>query len=293
MKWIREPLVHFLALGSGLFLLFALFGGPNQSRSDQIVVPSNQVALLAEGFRRTWQRPPSTTELAGLVEDHIREEIYYREALKMGLDSNDTIVRRRMRQKMEFFTDDLVAAVEPTQEDLRTYLTKHEEAFRVAPRLTLDHIYFNFDRRGEAALDDARQLRDRLGGAESDIDLTSLGDPLPLPTTYTDAYLGELASRFGSAFADRLMELPVGTWEGPIESGFGLHLILIADRKPGEVPPFEEVRQAVEREWRSAARTEVKESFYQGLRSQYSIVVESLGGEQGNEDAGSVKRSGR
>ncbi len=285
MKWIREPLVHFLALGALLFLLFAVFGGPGQGRSDHIVVASNQVALLADGFRRTWQRPPTTAELAGLVEDHIREEIYYREALEMGLDSNDTIVRRRMRQKMEFFTDDLLAPIEPTEEELRTYLREHEDFFRVAPRMTLEHVYFNVDRRGETALDDAKQLRARLRSAPSDLDLDELGDRLPLPTTYTDASLGELSSRFGTRFADSLMELPVGTWEGPIESGFGLHLVLIEDRKPAEVPALEVVRQAVEREWRSAARSEAKEAFFESLRSQYSIVVEPLGATEGEDDA--------
>ena len=285
MKWLREPLVHFLALGAALFLLFAVFGAPGQGRSDRIVVPSNQVALLADGFRRTWQRPPTAAELAGLVEDHIREEIYYREALKMGLDSNDTIVRRRMRQKMEFFTDDLLALVQPSEEDLRDYLSGHEEAFRIEPRMTLAHVYFNLDQRGEGGLDDAKQLRTRLRSAQSDVDLTQLGDPLPLPTTYRDVSLSELAGRFGSVFADRLMGLPVGTWEGPIESGFGLHLVLIENRKPGRIPSLEAVRQAVEREWRSAARSEAKEAFFESLRSQYSIVVEPLGATEGEDDA--------
>ena len=148
MKLLREPLVHFLVLGAGLFLLFGLVGDSNVAPADRIVVSSGRVAQLTQIFTRTWQRPPTEQELAGLIEDHVREEVYYREALAMGLDRDDTIVRRRMRQKLEFVTDDLVAAVTPTEEQLETYLRENPEAFRVPTRLSFQQIYFNRDRRG-------------------------------------------------------------------------------------------------------------------------------------------------
>lgn len=162
MNWLREPLVHFLALGAALFLLYARWGGSGERRDDRIMVSTAQVGLLAEGFERTWQRPPTVRELRGLIDDFVQEEIYYREALAMGLDREDTIVRRRMRQKLEFFAEDLAEAGEPTGEELRVYLAEHPERFRVTGLVTFEHIYFNRDRRGEAEEEDARRLLARL-----------------------------------------------------------------------------------------------------------------------------------
>ena len=273
MKLLREPLIHFLALGAGLFLLFALVGGSDDDRTDRITVSTGQIELLAEGFARTWQRPPTPQELSGLVDDHIREEIYYREAMAMGLDRNDTIVRRRMRQKLEFFTDDMLAAVEPSDEELEAYLAENQERFRVAGRISFEHIYFNADRRGDAAAGDAERLRVRLAAAP-ELETEQFGDGLPLPRKYADAPADKVGSRFGSVFAEQLADVSVGEWAGPIESGFGLHLVFVRDRQPGRVPDFDEIRVVVEREWRAERRVEAKEMFYQGLRERYEVIVE-------------------
>lgn len=276
MRWLREPLVHFLALGAGLFLLFALVGGSDEDRTDRIEVPAAQVELLAEGFVRTWQRPPSPQEIRELVDDHIRDEIYYREALAMGLDRDDVIIRRRMRQKLEFFTDDMLAAVEPGEDVLRSYLAENETKFLVAGTLSFEHIYFNSDQRGEAAVDDAEGLRTRLEAAGSELETEELGDRLPLPRKYSDAPTDKLATRLGSAFVEQLVDLPVGEWSGPVESGFGLHLVFVRARQPGEVPAFEAVREVVEREWRAEEREKAKEAFYLSLRERYEVIVEEV-----------------
>ena len=129
--FLREPLAHFFVLGAGIFLLAALVGESDESRPDQIVVSAGQIDRLVETWQRTWQRPPTQAELEGLVEDHIREEILYREAIAMGLDRDDTIIRRRLRQKMEFLPQDLVEQVEPTNAELLTYLRENADAFQV------------------------------------------------------------------------------------------------------------------------------------------------------------------
>jgi hypothetical protein len=273
-KWLREPLVHFLALGALLFLLFALLGDAGGGREDRVVVSAAQVELLAQGFARTWQRPPSPEELDGLVEEYVREEIYYREALTMGLDRDDTIVRRRMQQKLEFFADDLVAGVDPSEEDLQAFLTENPETFSMAGRVTFQHVYFNRDERGQDAIEDARRLRERLAVGEEDADLESLGDRLPLPRRYREAPTDKVAGRFGSIFVEQLSDLPIGEWAGPVESGYGLHLVRIESREAGRVPELEEVRDAVDREWRAARRVEAKEAFYRGLRERYEVVIE-------------------
>ena len=277
MRWLREPLVHFLALGVGLFLLFALVGGSDGDRTDRIEVSAAQVELLAEGFARTWQRPPSPQELRGLIDEHVRDEIYYREALAMGLDRDDTIIRRRMRQKLEFFTDDMLAAVEPDEDVLRDYLAENQAKFLVAGTVSFEHIYFNSDQRGDAAAGDAERLRNRLEAGDSELGIEKLGDRLPLPRKYSSEPTDRVGARFGSRFAEQLAGLPVGEWAGPIESGFGLHLVLVQERQPGEVPAFEEIRETVEREWRAEEREKAKEAFFEALRERYEVIVGGAG----------------
>ena len=279
MKWLREPLVHFLALGVGLFGLFALVGGSEDVAADRIVVSAARVDLLAGDFARVRQRPPTSAELAGLIEDHVREEIYYREAVAMGLDRDDTIVRRRLRRKLEFFTEDSSGAAEPSGEELRAYLAAHPERFRVGSRVTFEHIYFNRDRRGEAAAtSDARGVLERLGAGAEEMDVGELGDRLALPRKYTGVAIDRVARRFGSDFVERLAELPVGRWAGPIESGYGLHLVRIHERQAGEMPDFESAREAVEREWRAVRKQEAGEEFYRQLRARYEVIVEEPAG---------------
>jgi hypothetical protein len=263
-----------MVLGAGLFLLFGMVGDSDDAPTDRIVVSAGQVAQLTEAFTRTWQRPPTGEELEGLIEDHIREEVYYREAMAMGLDRDDIIVRRRMRQKLEFVTDDLVATVDPTEEQLETYFGEHADAFRVPSRLSFRQIYFNRDRRGEQAAPEAESLLARLNGANSAVDTAAFGDSLMLPADYDLISEVEVAHRFGSEFATVLAELPVGRWSGPVESGFGIHLVLIRERQPGSLPALAEIRDAVEREWRNVRRQEATEGFYQHLRERYDISIE-------------------
>jgi hypothetical protein len=252
---------------------------------SSIVVSAGKVAQLKEIFTRTWQRPPTEEELDGLIEDHIREEVYYREALAMGLDRDDTIVRRRLRQKLEFFTGDLVAAVDPTEEQLANYLDEHADAFRLPSRVSFQQIYFNRDRRGAQATRDAESLLARLNEASSHVDTTTVGDELMLPGEYDLIPEPEVARLLGSEFAAALAGLPVGGWSGPVESGFGLHLVLIHERQSESFPALAEVRQAVEREWRNVRRKETTESFYGGLRERYEVSVERLEADDSDKDA--------
>jgi hypothetical protein len=284
MRLLREPLVHFLLLGAALFLLFAMVGDSDGAPTDRIVISNGRIEQLTEIFMRTWQRPPTEEELAGLIENHIRDEVYYREALAMGLDRDDTIVRRRLRQKLEFLTDDLVTAVDPTPEELETYFDEYADAFRLPARVSFQQIYFNPDRRGEQTVADAESLLARLAAADSVVDPAALGDPLLLPGDLTLASEAEVAQRFGRDFAVAVAELPVGRWSGPVESGFGQHLVLIGQRQPGSLPPLVEVRESVEREWRNARHEEATETFYGRLRERYDISIEypaTLEGDEG------------
>jgi len=276
-SWIREPLVLFLALGALMFLLFGLFGTPDTGATDRIVVTEPQIEFLVQAFGKTWQRPPTEQELSALVDDYVREEIYYREALAMGLDREDTIIRRRLRQKLEFLTDDISAMREPTEEELQAYLEANPEAFRVPARLSFEQIYLNPDTRGESIEANAKELLESLRRPDSDLEaaeLERLGDPIMLPTFVGMATEPAIDRRFGAGFASLLVDFKVGEWDGPVESGFGAHLVRVRERHEGESPPLAEVRDAVEREWRNIQRTAASDTFYAGLRERYTIEVE-------------------
>ena len=273
-RLLSEPLLHFLVLGAALFLLFRLVGDRAGERPDEIVVSAGQIDHLVEVWTKTWLRPPTSVELQGLIDDHIMEEILYREALALGLDRDDVIIRRRLRQKMEFLVDDFAETVEPTDEELEAFLRDNSESFVVDARLTYRQIYINQDSRGETAYEDAERLLAELTAGGALVSAHELGDPLPLPEGYTASPQAEVASLFGREFAEALLELETGRWTGPVQSGYGLHLVRIDERTPGRMPELAEVRDVVEREWFAARRAEAKSALYERLRERYTITVE-------------------
>ena len=274
MKLLHEPLVHFLLLGAILFGGFALVGDRGSARTGQIVVTPGHLEHLTVSFTRTWQRSPTAQELAGLLDDYIREEVLYREAVAMGLDRDDTIVRRRLRQKLEFLTEETAETAPPTEADLQVFLQQHLDTFRVEPRLAFQHVYLSRSRRGDAIDAEARQLLAQLTEGDAATDTAALGDPFLLPPAFALSSRSEIARLFGNEFATQLQHLEPGHWAGPIESGYGLHLVYIRARVDGRVPALAEVREAVQREWFAARRKAVNEQFYQRLRARYTVVVE-------------------
>jgi hypothetical protein len=269
-----EPLVHFLLLGAGLFAIFHIAGDAS-NRTDPIVVSAGEVERLAANFTRLWTRPPSAEELSDLIDKAIREEVYYREAMAMSLDRNDEIIRRRLQQKLEFLSEDIGALGEPSEADLRKYLAAHTDRFRTDARLTFRQVYVARERRGAGgAAGAARDVLAHLREAGPDADLRNFGDRLSLPSTYENVSSRDVARDFGRPFAEKVLTLPLGSWEGPVGSGYGLHLVLVTDRTAGVLPPFSEVKPAVEREWQAERRREANESFYRKLRAKYTVSVE-------------------
>ena len=272
MKVLRDPLFHFLLLGAGLFALFELIGGSTSDRTDEIVITPGLTRHIAEVWQKTWQRPPTPEELELLIEEHVKEEVFVREALAMELDRDDTIVRRRLRQKLEFLLDDLADAAEPADDELRQYFTEHSNEFRVPAPVKFRHVFLDPGRRGDRAPNDAMDLLERLRGESVEADISNYGDPLLLESDVELAPIDEVARRFGGEFAGRLSELPVGRWAGPVESGYGLHLVYIRERIDGELPGFQTVRDAVRREFEFERRQRSSEAIYDQLRKKYSVV---------------------
>jgi hypothetical protein len=268
--WLREPLFHFLLAGGLLFVFYTAFGERADERADRVVVDEDRVAALTERFERAWMRPPTAEELRDLVEDHVTEEILYREAIALGLDRDDPVVRRRMRQKMEFLATDL-APDEPTEVELEAFLEAHPERFERPGRTTFVQVFLDPERSDEPVDARAARLLERLRGGRADA--AELGDPILLPATLADATSREIASRFGDAFAAALDEAPVANWSGPIRSSYGFHLVRVETRTPPRRPALDEVREAVEREVRSARRTDERARFHRSIREGYEVVL--------------------
>ena len=260
-RLLAEPLLHFLLIGALLFALFAYVGTEEGARDDRIVVSAGMVEHLSALFERTWNRPPTRQELEGLIDDHVREEAAYREGMGLGLDLDDAIIRRRIRQKMDFIAEDLATRVEPGDEELRSFLTEHADDFRIEGRFSFRHVFLNPETRGERLEEEARQLLGTLN-AEPRADASERGDRILLDHAYPAASRDEVAS------------LEAGSWQGPIRSGYGMHLVIVDERQAGRVPELDEVRGAVEVEWDNARQIEVVEAFYRELLGKFDVVIE-------------------
>jgi len=290
---LKEPLVHFLVLGVGLFVAYKLMPRSRGiSEPEKIVVSEGQIENLINSFQRAWQRPPSREELAGLVGDRVREEVYCREAMAMGLDKDDTIIRRRLRQKLEFVSEDIGVMAEPTEGQLDAYFRAHLDTFRVPERFTFSQVYLNPQKHGhgESMKRDAAQLLAELNLAGDKADPAAVGDAFLLDREFVAVPAGEIAKQFGEKFAVELTKLALGQWQGPIESGYGMHLILVRGRTEEHMPELAEVRAAVRREWENARRLEANETFYQNLLKHYTVAIESPASVKGQATLAEVRR---
>jgi len=267
---LREPLLHFVLLGAGLFLAYGWTGG-FASGGGGVVITQGRIAQLSAGFERMRQRPPDRAELDELIAEAIREEVYYREAKALRLDEEDTLVRRRLQQKLEFLSEGTAPVPEPTDAQLQAYLQGNVGNFRSEPRLSFRHVYFSSQREG-AGRDSAALLRRLQAGTAVDAD--TFGDPFLLARRFDQATSSELAQLFGEGFATALQDLPTGSWQGPVTSGFGVHLVRVETRDAGRVPSLTEVRDSVRREWMHDWRQRENARFYADLRKRYTVTVE-------------------
>jgi PPIC-type PPIASE domain len=266
-------LLQFLMLGAALFGLFHFVGHNKRETPAIIVVSSDRIANLADGFARTWQRQPSKEELQGLIDGYIRDEVFYREGRAAGLDRDDVIIRRRVRQKMEFFAEDIVG-LEPSEEQLTAYLRANSERFRAEDRFTFRQVFLSATRRASTIDRDGKQLATVLAGANVAVETTALGDPFLLGEEFHSMSQNDVASIFGDDFAERIFVMEPGRWQGPIASSFGRHFVFIRERTQGSIPLLDAVRETVRREWANAHRLEAQQKLYASLRDRYEIIVD-------------------
>ena len=273
-RLLREPLLHFLLIGAALFGLDAALrpAASGDHGSKQIQLGLGDLSQLSLAFQAQWRRPPTPEELSNLIEDRIREEILYREALAMGLDRDDSIVKRRMAQKMQFLAEDVAAAREPGPDELKAWYAAHRGEFAQPPRISFRHVYFSPDRRGERARADAAEALAKLAGQPQDSPLAA-ADPFPFQDYYGDRTTDLLARDFGPGFAQAVAKLAPGSWQGPIESGYGWHLVFVDSLVPGRIPDFEEIEPDVKTAWLTDQKEQAWGKAYDEMRAKYTVLL--------------------
>jgi parvulin-like peptidyl-prolyl cis-trans isomerase-like protein len=272
-RLLKEPLLHFLALAVAVFVAYGAFSRFEAGKPDEILITESRVDRLAAQFAAIWQRPPTSTELKNLIDDYVKEEIFVREALALGLDKDDTIIRRRLRLKMEFLNSAETTTLTPTDAELDKYLTANPDKFEIDPAYAFEQVLLGPDRHGDKINQDAASalqvLRTKLS-----IDPGELGDATLLPFKLELTSKASISQQFGPAFAGALDKIAPGQWSGPVESDFGLHLVRITEHRAGRVPALAEVRAIVEREWANDKRKALEEQRFAALLTRYRITLE-------------------
>lgn len=266
-RWLKEPLFHFLLIGALLFFSYSVFDDTDEYNDNRIVIKQSDLDVLYANFTRTWQRQPSEQEMSGLVEDWIREEIAYREALALGLEQEDAYIKRRLRMKMELILNDMSNLSPPTDQELAAFLEQNPEKFWREPRISFTQIFFQEKPTAEQAEHVLEQV------ADAGVNIAQLGDPIMLPEHVELSSSSLIDRQFGTGFASELERLTTGDWQGPVRSGFGFHLVRVHSKEAGSYPALEDVKPVVEREYIAQREDDIREEVYTRLRNKYEIVT--------------------
>jgi hypothetical protein len=265
---VSEPLAHFLVIGALMFAVYAVVSVRNRDPGT-IVVGPGQIDMMTAVFERTWQRAPTPDEVKGLIDDYVRDEVFYREGVAIGLDRDDPLIRRRMRQKVEFFAESMYGVPEPSDVALQAYLDAHSERFVSPVLVTFRQVYL-----GTAAGADTTRLLAQLNKRGDSDAAADMGRPTQLEARMNLASPTDIARAFGRKFAQALAASPVGAWGGPLASDYGLHLVRVSERVDGRTPMLGEVRELVKREWLRGEMAAANEKYYGGLRARYAVRIE-------------------
>jgi hypothetical protein len=272
-KWHKEPLLHFLIIGALVFVLFSIVNKEEDIVSgNKIIVSTAEIERLSNIWSKKWNRPPTETELKGLVDSYIKEEVYYREALALGLDQNDTILRRRLMQKMEFLSNDLAELNQPDEDALNKYFLENQEKYELPARVSFTHIYFSLDKRGAKVVEDAKSVLSGLNTLRA----PELGDSFMMQYDFVQETPFEVERLFGNDFAEQLFRSDINSWQGPIRSGYGLHLVRISEKIDSRMPELASVIDNVRTDLMFEQKKMMNEEIYKKFKERYEIVVEDM-----------------
>ena len=279
MKIIQNPITHIILFGFLLaVVLLIIFGIPtNKDDNRRIVISNSDIEQLWSTWKRTWQRDPTPAELRGQLQQYVREEVLYREALSRNYDRDDIVIRRSLVRKMDFLAEGQVEGRNLNDEEIKAYYNLRSERYRIPPKISFVHIYFNMDKRGDDIEPTINEALRRLGKFNpNDIDLSIYGDMFMLPSQFAKLTPREIQSQFGEIFANELLNLEPGKWHGPVQSGYGLHVVYISSRAASRIPDWTEVKSQIYNDMMIEEKIAAKEQFYTEILRQYQIVYENL-----------------
>jgi peptidyl-prolyl cis-trans isomerase C len=275
-RWSREPLVQFLLIGLALFVGYSVLHPKSEatSESNRIVLTPDDLLQMSVAWLAQGRPPPTPEQMQNLIELKVREEVLFREAMALGLDKDDTIVKRRLAQKMEFLVEGASTDNDPSTDTLRAWFKDNQERFALLPRVSFRHLYFSFDRHGERAREAAAKALEQITAQSGEAkDVAALGDPFMYQDYYGDRSFDDMAKLFGLNFARALVNIRPGSWQGPVESGYGWHLIFVDSSAPSRVPTFEEIEPDIKASWIADQRAQAKAKAYETMRARYQVVL--------------------
>jgi len=268
---LAEPMLHFVAIGIALFAAYGALA-PRDSSGRRIVVTQGVIDDLVTQHVAAKGREPSPTELSSLIESYVRDEILYREGVKLGLERDDIVVKRRVRQKIEIMAEEDAATGAPTDAELSAYLAANPARFVQPAVLTFEQVFLGESTSGSEVVQAAARTREAL---RKGADPEAVGKPTLLPHRLTRTPADLVAREFGAAFAAALETAPVGEWVGPIDSSFGAHDVRVSDRTPAVAPQLAAVRDQVVREWENERRQRARNDAYTKMRGEYQVTIEA------------------
>lgn len=282
---LHEPLVHFLLLGAALFAVYAYVSGTPASSGElttQIALTPQEVLELTTYHRQQTHRAPTPEEMNALVERLVQDEVLYREAMAMGIDKHDPVVKSHLAKKMRGMTEGFIDVPDPSASELQAWYVKNEDKFRVPARASFRQVFFAADRRGEKAKPDAAEALTKLAGQGKDSQLAAkLGDPANSSDHYDGVSPDELQKMYGPEFVSAISKAAKGSWQGPIQSSKGWHLVFVDSYDSGGAPDFKEIERAVKKAWELEQRQAAWRKAYEGMRSKYTVTLPEMPGGAG------------
>jgi peptidyl-prolyl cis-trans isomerase C len=275
-RWSREPLIHFLLIGLALFVGYSVLHPKSEatSESNRIVLTPDDLLQMNVAWLAQGRPPPTPAQMQNLIELKIREEVLFREAMALGLDKDDTIVKRRLAQKMEFLAEGAAIDNDPSTDTLKAWFKNNQQRFTLLPRVSFRHLYFSPDKRGERSQEAAAKALEQIAGQSGDSkDVAALGDLFMYQDYYGDRSFDDMAKLFGLNFARALANIKPGSWQGPVESGYGWHLIFADSSAPSRIPAFEEIESDIKAGWIADQRAQAKAKAYDAMRARYQVVL--------------------
>jgi peptidyl-prolyl cis-trans isomerase C len=275
-RWSREPLLQFVLIGLVLFAGYSILHPKSEalSESNRIVLTPDDLVQMSVTWLAQGRPQPTPEQMQNLIELKVREEVLSREAIALGLDKDDTIVKRRLAQKMEFLAEGAAVDNDPSADTLRAWFKDNQQRFALLPRFSFHHLYFSSDQHDEHAREVAMHALEEVAGKSGDSkDAAALGDPFMYQDYYGDRSFDDMAKLFGLNFARALVNLKPGSWQGPVESGYGWHVIFVDSSTPGRVPAFEEIESDIKSDWIADQRMRAKAKAYEAMRARYQVVL--------------------